>query len=69
MTPEIRLEILKITRPNVDNPDMELWLKRAGALEAYVHGAGQPEQSVRHEPVTQAHEVRTPRRETTPATA
>lgn len=63
MSPELRVEILKLTRPSVDNPDLALWLKRARELEAYVHGAGQPEKSVQQEAVTQADpKVRTPRK-------
>jgi len=61
MTAEMRLELLKITRPNVDNPDLEIWLKRARALEAYVDGAGQPEKSVQQDTATTPQKVRTPR--------
>lgn len=42
MSAEVRLELLRLTKPNVDNPNIELWLKRAKELEAYVIGAGSP---------------------------
>lgn len=63
MTPEIRLELLKISRPNVDFPDLKSWLDRARELESYVHGAGQPEQSVQQKAATQeTPQARTPRK-------
>lgn len=44
MTPELRLELLKLTRPDVNNPDIGYWIARAKELEAWVKGAaGQPE--------------------------
>lgn len=61
MSAELRLELLKITRPNVDSPDLETWLKRARALEAYVCGAGQPEQSVQQNAADLSQKVRTTR--------
>lgn len=41
MTPEHRIELLRLTKPSVSNPDLGLWLKSAKELEAYVMGAGQ----------------------------
>lgn len=63
MTPEQRLKILELTRPNVTNPDVSVWLSKARELEAYVSGAGQPEKSVQQEAATQdAPKARTPRK-------
>lgn len=62
MTPDLRLELLKITQPNVSNPDIKTWIERARELEAYVHGAGQPEKSVQQTAATQVSQVRTPRK-------
>lgn len=61
MTPEIRLELLKISRLNVDNPDLKAWIVRARELEAYVHGAGEPSPDVQQKAATQVSQVRTPR--------
>lgn len=59
---ELRLELLKITRPSFDNPEASGWIARAAALEAYVHGAGQLSQEIQHDAVTQAApKARTPR--------
>jgi hypothetical protein len=34
---ELRLELLRITKPHgIDNPDVEMWLARAKAFEAWV---------------------------------
>lgn len=52
--PDLRLELLRITRPSFDNPDASGWIARAIALEAYVLGAGQPSNEVQHEAGTQA---------------
>lgn len=62
MTPEIRLELLKITRPNVDNPDLQIWLKRARELEAYVYGAGKPSEEVQPKAVDLGQKARTSRK-------
>ena len=37
---EARLKILELAKPAVGNPDIDLWLKAAGRLEAYALGAG-----------------------------
>ena len=43
MTPEeIRLEILKLIRPEVRNPDGKSWVSIARTLEDYVCGLGEP---------------------------
>ena len=42
MTKELRLELLKLTKPNADNPDTEIWIRRATELEGWLIGAGQP---------------------------
>ena len=35
---ELKLELLRITKPHgIDNPDVEMWLSRAKALEAWVN--------------------------------
>jgi hypothetical protein len=35
---ELRLELLRITKPHgIDNPDVEMWLARAKAFEAWVN--------------------------------
>jgi hypothetical protein len=62
MTPEIRTELLKLSRPNVDNPDLTKWIENAKTLEAYVSGAGEPSKDVQPKAVTQVSQVRTPRK-------
>lgn len=42
MTRELRLELLKLTKPNADNPDIKLWISRATELEGWLNGVGQP---------------------------
>lgn len=37
-----RLELLKLTKPNADNPCMKTWIARATELEGWLNGAGQP---------------------------
>lgn len=37
---EIRIELLRLAKPDVSLPDMELWIKRTKELEAYVNGDG-----------------------------
>ena len=36
MTLELRIELLKLTKPNFDMPDIEAWIARAKQLEEYV---------------------------------
>jgi len=43
VSPEHRIELLRLTKPAVSNPDMKLWLAMAKELEQYVTGAGQPD--------------------------
>jgi hypothetical protein len=62
MTPEIRTELLKLSRPNVDFPDVKVWIERARELEAYVSGAGEPSKDVQPKAATQVSQVRTPRK-------
>lgn len=38
---DIRIECLRLAKPDVNVPDVELWIRRAQALEAYVTSAGQ----------------------------
>lgn len=59
MTPqEIRLELLKLCMPATANPDVQIALTKAKALEAYVIGAGHASSPPR-EAVTQPQQVRT----------
>lgn len=44
MSAALRLELLKLTKPNAESPDMDLWLSRAIRLEGWLNGAGQPSQ-------------------------
>lgn len=39
---EVRIELLKLTKPNTDRPDMAEWIGRATQLEGWLNGAGQP---------------------------
>lgn len=39
---EIRIELLRLAKPDVSMPDMKLWIDRARELEAYVVGDGSP---------------------------
>lgn len=49
MTPqEIRLELLRLCMPAVANPDVQMALQKAKALEAYVMGAGYATEPPRH---------------------
>lgn len=41
MTAQIRLECLRLSKPDVSMPDVDVWIDRAKALEAYVSGEGQ----------------------------
>lgn len=50
MTRELRLELLKLTKPNADNPDIERWIARATDLEAWLAGAGQPSTEAQPKP-------------------
>ena len=45
---EVRIELLKLTKPNADRPDMDEWLGRATKLEGWLNGAGQPSQEAQH---------------------
>jgi hypothetical protein len=42
MSMEIRLELLRLTKPAVDNPDMAQWISRAAQLEAWIDATGAP---------------------------
>lgn len=42
IAPELRAKILELSRPDVPMPDINIWMERARALEAYVCGDGQP---------------------------
>lgn len=68
MNPELRLELLKLTRPAVDNPDIGYWIKRATELEAWVtHAAGQPEPAQPKAPTLTLPEARNTRQSPGPA--
>ena len=40
------LELLRMTKPNADMPDMELWLGRASALVEYVDSHADKSQAI-----------------------
>lgn len=50
MTPAERIELLRLTKPNTDNPNMTLWIQRATELETWVNRGG-PSQADPHKPV------------------
>lgn len=37
---EIRIELLRLAKPDVSMPDIGTWIRRAKELEAYVDGDG-----------------------------
>lgn len=67
MSPEIRVELLKLAKPNVENPSLELWIKRATELERYVTGAGQPSEAPPKATLTLPLEARNNRQSPGPA--
>lgn len=68
MTPEHRLELLKLTKPATDNPDIGYWIRRATELEAWVNGAaGQPETAQPKAPPLTLPEARNTRQSSGPA--
>lgn len=61
MTPENRIELLKLAKPNASNPAVDLWISTAKKLEEYVTGAGQAEQPPPKATMTLPLEARTTR--------
>lgn len=50
---ELRIELLKLTNPNVANPDLDAWVNRASKLERdYVEKGGEQPATAPQQPVT-----------------